>query len=103
MHSFTAALATLKESCNEYEVILQKTLEHNSKLKKTVDKMGKALLDMKRIFNVEEKCGICFAKKQAVAFECGHVTCNDCGARSLRAERCPYCRRPVKELMKIFL
>jgi len=103
MQTFVAALTALKGCCDEYEVCLRKALDHNVQLKRTTDKMVTALGDMKRIFNVGEKCGICFSKKKSMAFECGHVTCSDCAARSLRSERCPFCRRPVKELIKIFL
>ena len=103
MQTFVAALTALQQGCDEYEACLRKTLDHNVQLKRAVDKMAKGLEDMKRIFNVGEKCGICFSKKQSMAFECGHVTCEECAARSLRAERCPFCRRPVKELIKIFL
>ena len=103
MQQFTVALEELKESCATYELALKKTAASNSELKITVDRMIRALDSMKRIFVLSEKCGICFNDKPNYALECGHTVCQSCATKSVRAERCPYCRKPITDMMKIYL
>ena len=102
MQGFTAALQELKASCDTYETALKKTSAVNSELKITVDRMERALDTLKRIFVTSQKCGICFSRKPSHALECGHLLCESCGTKSLRAERCPFCRKRVEEMMRIY-
>ena len=103
MQAFNVALTELQESCDAYDRCLKQTAASNAELKKTVDRMIRALSGMKLIFTTSEKCGICFNRKPDHALECGHTLCNICASKSLRAERCPFCRKPVTEMMRVYL
>ena len=102
MQTFSAALDTLKKSCKEYEHSLKKTLVVNAELKGKVEHMAKALEDMKQLFSTDAKCGICCNRPIDTALECGHTMCTTCSGRALRAERCPFCRKAVREKMKLY-
>ena len=103
MQAFAIALEELKDSCTAYESGLKKTAASNADLKITIDRMIRALDHMKRIFTTSEKCGVCFNRKPDHALECGHTLCQLCASKSLRVEKCPFCRKPISEMMRIYI
>ena len=103
MQTFSARLEGLREAITLYDVSLKRTQQCNNELKQRVDAMAKALCAMTSLFNTTEKCGICYGRKVDAALECGHCMCLQCANKSLRADKCPFCRKPVKELTRLFL
>ena len=102
MKKFSSALGELRKSSSEYEEALKKTSEANSILRVTVDKMATALEEMKHIFN-HTKCGICCSRDQNTALMCGHCLCSICALKAVRDGRCPFCRRPMTESMRLYM
>lgn len=49
------------------------------------------------------ECNICFEKKKTYRLPCSkkHTICDDC-YRKLREDKCPYCRKPFKNIYKKF-
>ncbi|KAF3968286.1 hypothetical protein CMV_007810 [Castanea mollissima] len=45
-------------------------------------------------------CPICFTNAKDLAFGCGHLTCQDCGAR---LSDCPICRQPIEIRIRVFI
>ena len=104
MQTFSAAIDTLKKRCAEYESSLNRAQSSNTELKNAVDRIARALDDMKNLLSSNSKCGICCSRDVDTALlECGHTVCKVCASRALRAERCPFCRQAVKESMKVYL
>ncbi|XP_065616750.1 E3 ubiquitin-protein ligase RGLG4 [Quercus suber] len=44
-------------------------------------------------------CPICLTNAKDLAFGCGHLTCQDCGAR---LSNCPICRQPIRNRLRVF-
>ncbi|KAL0009581.1 hypothetical protein SO802_011083 [Lithocarpus litseifolius] len=44
-------------------------------------------------------CPICLTNAKDLAFDCGHLTCRDCGAR---LSNCPICRQPIRNRLRVF-
>ncbi|KAK4595095.1 hypothetical protein RGQ29_018738 [Quercus rubra] len=44
-------------------------------------------------------CPICLTNAKDLAFGCGHLTCQDCGAR---LSNCPICRQPFRNRLRVF-
>ncbi|XP_010092471.2 E3 ubiquitin-protein ligase RGLG4 [Morus notabilis] len=44
-------------------------------------------------------CPICLTNGKDLAFDCGHMTCRDCGAR---VSVCPICRKPINSRLRVF-
>ncbi|XP_077212762.1 copine (Calcium-dependent phospholipid-binding protein) family [Tasmannia lanceolata] len=49
--------------------------------------------------SMEEVCPICLTNPKDMAFGCGHLTCQDCGA-TLSA--CPLCRTQIKTRLRLY-
>ena len=103
MESLAAALDVLKKSCGDYEASLRRSLDSNAALKVKVKHMVEALEQMKRVFSNDHKCGICCSRAVDTALDCGHCLCIVCSLRALRAEKCPYCRKVIKESKRLYL
>ncbi|KAL9257290.1 E3 ubiquitin-protein ligase RGLG3-like protein [Drosera capensis] len=50
--------------------------------------------------SVEQSCPICLTRPKNMAFQCGHTTCTDCGAK---LERCHLCREPIMARIRLFI
>lgn len=56
-------------------------------------------------------CNICFetynnGERKPVAMGCGHVSCNECmlkHAEKSASIQCPYCKKPIKTLLTLYL
>ncbi|KAL5568776.1 hypothetical protein UlMin_025351 [Ulmus minor] len=44
-------------------------------------------------------CPICLTNGKDLAFNCGHMTCRDCGSR---VSLCPICRQPITSRLRVF-
>ncbi|KAJ7982105.1 E3 ubiquitin-protein ligase RGLG2 [Quillaja saponaria] len=44
-------------------------------------------------------CPICLTNGKDLAFNCGHMTCRDCGSR---LTNCPICRQPITNRLRVF-
>ncbi|WCJ28620.1 Copine (Calcium-dependent phospholipid-binding protein) family [Euphorbia peplus] len=46
-----------------------------------------------------QACPICLTNGKDLAFNCGHMTCRDCGTK---VSNCPICRRPITNRLRLF-
>ncbi|XP_062093067.1 E3 ubiquitin-protein ligase RGLG4 [Humulus lupulus] len=44
-------------------------------------------------------CPICLTNGKDLAFDCGHMTCRDCGSR---VAQCPICRKPINHRLRVY-
>ncbi|GMN60716.1 hypothetical protein TIFTF001_029819 [Ficus carica] len=44
-------------------------------------------------------CPICLTNGKDLAFDCGHMTCRDCGSR---VNLCPICRKPINNRLRVY-
>ncbi|KAI9116257.1 hypothetical protein K1719_012424 [Acacia pycnantha] len=51
------------------------------------------------IFLNEQACAICLSNDKDMAFNCGHMTCRECGSRM---SKCPICRQKIKNRVRLF-
>ncbi|VVB11595.1 unnamed protein product [Arabis nemorensis] len=47
-----------------------------------------------------QNCPICLTNRKDVAFNCGHMTCGDCGAR---ISNCPICRVLITNRLRLYM
>lgn len=47
----------------------------------------------------EQVCPICLTNSRNLAFGCGHLTCEDCGAS---ISSCPLCRQPITTRLRLY-
>lgn len=47
----------------------------------------------------EQVCPICLTNSRNMAFGCGHLTCEDCGAS---ISSCPLCRQPITTRLRLY-
>lgn len=97
------ALEKLIRISQEYLDSLTNSLKAHQDLKTKLDKMYEAMSELKRSFGNDERCGVCYNRPKTTALDCGHCCCFPCAQRCLRSERCPFCRKPTTDLLKIFL
>ncbi|XP_048229201.1 E3 ubiquitin-protein ligase RGLG4 isoform X2 [Ricinus communis] len=46
-----------------------------------------------------QACPICLTNAKDLAFDCGHMTCRECGSR---VSNCPICRRRISNRLRLF-
>jgi E3 ubiquitin-protein ligase RGLG len=47
----------------------------------------------------QNTCPICLTNAKDLAFDCGHMTCKDCGPK---VSNCPICRQPIRNRLRVF-
>ena len=97
------ALEAFAEYSGDFYEKLKKTLVAHEELRETFGNLRRALKEARKSLGVHENCGVCYQRVKNTALNCGHLQCLSCAQQSLRAQRCPFCRKPTTELLKVFL
>lgn len=95
-------LENLIKICDKYQNSVLQSLKHNDELRQLVKKIIEAYEQIELRFNKSDKCSICYTREKSYMLDCGHVFCENCSNRCIRAARCHICRAPPSEMKKIF-
>lgn len=76
-----------------------KVLEHDNAAASHAPSTTSRSTDVGKNLSDEQVCPICLANPKDMAFQCGHLTCKECGPT---LSTCPLCRAPITVRVRLF-